>query len=1093
MTTYSYDKADQLLEATTGTGAKAATTSYAYDSVGNITEMTNGNGKVTKYKYDELSNVVEKVNSLGDTTKYTYDADDRLESVKQANGKTISYDYNKLDQLLQVNYSEKADGTVMYTYDSEGRRISMNDLTRQTQYEYNDEDEITGVRQGDGSLIKYTYDDYGNIKKMTYADKSEVKYSYDELDRLTKVTDKENQTTTYEYDDAGNMTKIKRKDGTTSTLTYRLDNRVEEIVHRNKKGKELASYRYEYNADTFISEEVITQAGKTVVQTYEYDSLGQVVQMTVFDKKKKQELATYTYTYDQAGNKLTSTETIAGQEVKTEFTYDDNNRLLRMKNDQETITYEYDENGNRLKQSGTDETLDYIYDTENRLLAVKDNQGLLLAALYDGENNRVFTASRTEKTTAYQLFKRQEKKSKVAAKHVPADRRKSPATSPNGEENSLFWYGFTGNVLQALSSLPETVGDLWLEAFDTISRAYHQKIAKDRANEEGIVVNPPSLGKRPGEGKVTYSSEVNDVLIPYTTREDTYNYYEVRNYVNDVNQENTQVLQTYDDEKKTRETYTYGHERLSYTNHQTNEDYQYLTDARGSVTGLVQGEKITNTTHYSVFGRPTEKDDTGNPYGYTGEAQDITGYHYLRARYYDSHSGTFLTQDSYEGEEDNPLSQNGYTYVENNPINYTDPTGHKKNWFQNVWSGIKKTASKVVNKAKQVVSNVYNTAKKVVSTVWNGVKQVASSVWNGVKQVASSVYSGVTNFARTAYNTVSNYFSGGGTNYWQPASANYSGYSYYSGYPVASGAPSSQSTLSYAQIQAIQTAQRQQRLTADYQKATGSKGKPKTKEGQNLLRNWGQSLKNTLTKFCQTAKKVGKQVVEKAKSGVAFGAGVIKQSLSNNGIILPINSRLSRWLEQDWIKQNPAYNTGVFIGQLAGLAQAATEYVGAGLTFAAGTAGSGVLDAFVGVASGGTAAAAIPAMAVAEMAAVTAATAAIGAHASKVLQNNFNSRNYSSSKPNGKYEDAPYHNKNQGNATKSKAPKNGQKALDNSYEIKNTSKRRISVSDGEFVVLDETSNGLFHGHVRKWEELTNEMKSILQKNGLVNKKGKILK
>nr|WP_246873365.1 RHS repeat-associated core domain-containing protein [Enterococcus faecalis] len=1055
--------------------------------------MTNGNGKVTKYKYDELSNVVEKVNSLGDTTKYTYDADDRLESVKQANGKTISYDYNKLDQLLQVNYSEKADGTVMYTYDSEGRRISMNDLTRQTQYEYNDEDEITGVRQGDGSLIKYTYDDYGNIKKMTYADKSEVKYSYDELDRLTKVTDKENQTTTYEYDDAGNMTKIKRKDGTTSTLTYRLDNRVEEIVHRNKKGKELASYRYEYNADTFISEEVITQAGKTVVQTYEYDSLGQVVQMTVFDKKKKQEPATYTYTYDQAGNKLTSTETIAGQEVKTEFTYDDNNRLLRMKNDQETITYEYDENGNRLKQSGTDETLDYIYDTENRLLAVKDNQGLLLAALYDGENNRVFTASRTEKTTAYQLFKRQEKKSKVAAKHVPADRRKSPATSPNGEENSLFWYGFTGNVLQALSSLPETVGDLWLEAFDTISRAYHQKIAKDRANEEGIVVNPPSLGKRPGEGKVTYSSEVNDVLIPYTTREDTYNYYEVRNYVNDVNQENTQVLQTYDDEKKTRETYTYGHERLSYTNHQTNEDYQYLTDARGSVTGLVQGEKITNTTHYSVFGRPTEKDDTGNPYGYTGEAQDITGYHYLRARYYDSHSGTFLTQDSYEGEEDNPLSQNGYTYVENNPINYTDPTGHKKNWFQNVWSGIKKTASKVVNKAKQVVSNVYNTAKKVVSTVWNGVKQVASSVWNGVKQVASSVYSGVTNFARTAYNTVSNYFSGGGTNYWQPASANYSGYSYYSGYPVASGAPSSQSTLSYAQIQAIQTAQRQQRLTADYQKATGSKGKPKTKEGQNLLRNWGQSLKNTLTKFCQTAKKVGKQVVEKAKSGVAFGAGVIKQSLSNNGIILPINSRLSRWLEQDWIKQNPAYNTGVFIGQLAGLAQAATEYVGAGLTFAAGTAGSGVLDAFVGVASGGTAAAAIPAMAVAEMAAVTAATAAIGAHASKVLQNNFNSRNYSSSKPNGKYEDAPYHNKNQGNATKSKAPKNGQKALDNSYEIKNTSKRRISVSDGEFVVLDETSNGLFHGHVRKWEELTNEMKSILQKNGLVNKKGKILK
>ncbi|WP_438849224.1 hypothetical protein [Enterococcus sp. AZ048] len=57
--------------------------------------------------------------------------------------------------------------------------------------------------------------------------------------------------------------------------------------------------------------------------------------------------------------------------------------------------------------------------------------------------------------------------------------------------------------------MSETVCNIWMSVFDTISQLYHQKIAKDRANEEGIVVNPPSLGNRPGEGKVTYSSEVN--------------------------------------------------------------------------------------------------------------------------------------------------------------------------------------------------------------------------------------------------------------------------------------------------------------------------------------------------------------------------------------------------------------------------------------------------------------------------------------------------------------------------------------------------------------------------------------------------------
>ncbi|MGL9730417.1 DUF6531 domain-containing protein [Enterococcus sp. DIV0756] len=819
---YSYDKADQMIEATTGTGDKAAKTSYAYDSVGNVTEITNGNGKVTKYKYDELSNVVEKVNSLGDTTQYTYDADNRLNSVKQANGKTITYDYNKLDQLLQVDYSEKSDGTVMYTYDAEGRRITMDDLTGQTNYEYNDEDEITGVRQGDGSLIKYDYDDYGNITKMIYADDSEVKYSYDELDRLIKVTDRDNQITTYEYDEAGNMTKIKRKDGTTSTLTYRLDDRVEEIIHRSKKGKVIASYRYEYDADNFVSEEVITQEGKTVVQKYEYDSLGQVTQMTVTDKNKKNELASYVYSYDQAGNKLTSTETIDGKEQTTEFTYDDNNRLLSMKNADQTINYEYDKNGNRVKQSGTDEVLDYIYDTENRLLAVKDNKGLLMAALYDGDDNRVFTASRTEDTTAYQLFKRREKKAKKTNKGKSSsysDGKKSPKTSPNGEENSLFWYGFTENVVQALSSLPETVGNLWMNVFDTVSRAYHQKIAKDRANKEGIVVNPPSLGNRPGEGKVTYSSEVNEVLIPYTTREDTYNYYEVRNYVNDVNQENTQVLQTYDDEMKARETYTYGNERLSYTNEKTKDEYQYLTDARGSVTGMMQDGELASTNSYSVFGIPEEIDETGNPFGYTGEAQDVTGYNYLRARYYDSQSGTFLTQDSYEGEEDNPLSQNGYTYVENNPINYTDPTGHKKSFISQILS-VGKTAINAIGKLfKPIVKPIFNT---VVKTVGNFISYGVNSFLRNPIQSFRNVYSGVRNFV----------------------SGNI--------------APISRGIVDYAKQAAAQTALRQKQISNAYTLVTGNKGRPKTKEGEALYRNWSKAWKETLAKFCKTAPKATK-------------------------------------------------------------------------------------------------------------------------------------------------------------------------------------------------------------------------------------------
>ena len=562
-----------MLTATQGSGEKASTSSYTYDSVGNVTSVTNGNGKVTSYSYDQLSNLVERMTSLGDKETYTYNVNNQLEKVTKSDGKTISYDYNKLDQLLKVEYSEKQDGQVLYTYDADGRRVSMSDLTGTSQYATNEEGEITGVRQGDGSLIQYEYDAYGNISKMIYPDGSTVSYTYDELDRLTSVTDVKGQKTTYSYNTAGDLTEVDRGDGTKSFLTYDKAHRLTELRHMDKQDKLISSYGYEYDDGGYIAKETIKQDGETLVHTYTYDTLGQVENMTVSDGAGK-ELSKLSYTYDLAGNKLTSTETVDGKESQTHFTYDDHNRLTKLESPDGTITYTYDKNGNRIASEKNSEKLDYIYDTENRLLAIKDKKGLLMAALYDGDDNRVFTASRKEGKNTYQLFQRKPKESKSG--------RKSPYTAPSGEENSLFWYGFSQNVLQALSTLPQTVGSIWHSIFDDVSTAYHQKVAKDRASKEGIVVNPPELGNLPGQGEVTYTSQVQDVLIPYTTREDTYNYYEERNYVNDVNREHTEVLETYDHDGKARETYSYGQGRASYLNNQTGDSYNYLTNQSGS-------------------------------------------------------------------------------------------------------------------------------------------------------------------------------------------------------------------------------------------------------------------------------------------------------------------------------------------------------------------------------------------------------------------------------------------------------------------------------------------------------------------------------
>ena len=59
-------------------------------------------------------------------------------------------------------------------------------------------------------------------------------------------------------------------------------------------------------------------------------------------------------------------------------------------------------------------------------------------------------------------------------------------------------------------------------------------------------------------------------------------------------------------------------------------------------------------------------------------------------------------------------------------------------------------------------------------------------------------------------------------------------------------------------------------------------------------------------------------------------------------------------------------------------------------------------------------------------------------------------------------------------------------------QVKATSSRRVAydVEAREFGVFDETVEGVFHGHVRAWDELTQDMRNVLVRAGVVNRRGK---
>ncbi|WP_421444259.1 RHS repeat-associated core domain-containing protein [Streptococcus suis] len=345
------------------------------------------------------------------------------------------------------------------------------------------------------------------------------------------------------------------------------------------------------------------------------------------------------------------------------------------------------------------------------------------------------------------------------------------------------------------------------------------------------MVNPPSEDNLPGEDEVLYRSQVQDVLIPYTTKEDTYNYYETRNYVNDVNQQHTQVLQTYDDQLQKRETYVYGNGRATYTIESTGDSYHYLTSQSGSVTGLTQNGQEVASSSYALYGATKQTTDTtGNPFAYNGEARDVTGLDYLRARYYDSQAGTFLTADTYPGSQTDPLSQNLYAYVQNNPANYTDPSGHIR--------------SPHIMLDDRFGGKVYKNPRPLINPE-DGTLYAPSTPEHKAHQIR------------------------------QQQTGNYS-YVYtpkvYSNTPIIkpTSYAQAQAQRDRAREQALAEQRRQQNIRNEYSRATGSKGRAKLREAQNLIKNWGKALEETLKHVCNPQTTKGKDSGTRNKPNISI-------------------------------------------------------------------------------------------------------------------------------------------------------------------------------------------------------------------------------
>ncbi len=294
-TEYEYDEYDRVKTVTIGSDV----TIYSYDAKGNITKVEGPSGTI-KYDYNTLGYLTIVTNARGEKISYEYDDGYQLSKISVDN-KDISYGYDKQGRLTSVTDSK---GTTKYAYDENGNRKSTtypNGLV--TTYEYNNINALVKqvTKNKNGTVIasyEYEIGKNGERTKVTELGRT-VEYEYDKLNRLTKETVTRGtavSTTSYAYDKNSNRVSM-TKDGTVTTYAYNKLNQITRagdinytwddagnlVSQTTTAGVLVASYTYD-SQNRMISANVSTNAAP-VVETYEYDYLGNRTSKTSNGKK----------------------------------------------------------------------------------------------------------------------------------------------------------------------------------------------------------------------------------------------------------------------------------------------------------------------------------------------------------------------------------------------------------------------------------------------------------------------------------------------------------------------------------------------------------------------------------------------------------------------------------------------------------------------------------------------------------------------------------------------------------------------------------------------------------------------------------------
>jgi RHS repeat-associated protein len=372
---------DQLGDLATVTDPAGGVTHHTYDTNGDRLSVTNPAGAQSQATYDYLgrqltaTQIVRQPAATADTTTNGYaDAAGLLSSTTTPAGVITSYTHDAAGETTKV--TDGAGNATSYAYDLLGRKIvtTLPDGTSQ-HLAYDEAGHLTGTSDlnASGSTLRSTsaaYDGNGQPTSVTDAMGAATTFSYDATGMLTQevqpVSATSSITTSFGYDAAGNQTRYTNGNGNATIAAYNTWNLPEStIVPATPAYPSLAdrTFTTAYNAAGQVAQRT-SPGGVTVTDSY--DALGRLTSQSGTGADAP--TATRSFGYDAVGN-VTSASTPAGTAA---FSYDDRGLLLSASGPSGSSSLRYNGDGNMTARTDASGTSTYAYDSAGRLSTLTD-------------------------------------------------------------------------------------------------------------------------------------------------------------------------------------------------------------------------------------------------------------------------------------------------------------------------------------------------------------------------------------------------------------------------------------------------------------------------------------------------------------------------------------------------------------------------------------------------------------------------------------------------------------------------------------------------------------------------------------------------